>query len=63
VTPSEFCEYICLFDAGKTRMLGLPCGKKNCDDMLSHFHLIPERYGQTEGQTDGRTELLCQYRA
>jgi len=20
--------------------------------MLSHFHLIPERYGQTDGQTD-----------
>jgi len=39
--------------------------------MLSHFHLIPERYGQTDGQTDrqtdgrtdGRTDLLYQYRA
>jgi len=27
--------------------------------MLSHFHPIPERYGQT----DGRTELSYQYRA
>ena len=27
--------------------------------MLSRFHLIPERYGQTDGQT----ELLYQYRA
>ena len=35
--------------------------------MLSHFHLIPERHGQTD--TDGRThnvrqtDLLYQYRA
>ena len=33
--------------------------KKNYDDMLSRFHPIPERYGRT----DGRTELLYQYRA
>jgi len=31
--------------------------------MLSRFHLIPERYGQTDGQTDGGTDLLDQYRA
>ena len=35
--------------------------------MLSRFHLIPERYGQTDGRTDGRTdrrtELLYQCRA
>jgi len=35
-----------MFNAGKTRMIGLPYGEKN-DDMLSRFHLIPERYGQT----------------
>ena len=29
------------------------------EDMLSHFHLIPERYGRT----DRRTDLLYQYRA
>jgi len=23
---------------------------KKTDDMLSRFHLIPERYGQTDGQ-------------
>ena len=34
-----------LFDAGKTRM-------KKYDNMLSSFHLIPERHGQTDGQTD-----------
>jgi len=38
-----------IFDAGKTRMIGLPYGEKTYDDMLSHFHLIHE---------DGRTELL-----
>jgi len=38
---------------------------KNCDNMLSRFHLIPERYGQTDGQTDGRTDRIAiyQYRA
>jgi len=25
---------------------------KNYDDMLSRFHLIPERYGRTDGRTD-----------
>ena len=56
-----------LFDALKTRMIGLPYGEKNYDDMLSHFHLVPERNGQTDGRTDGRTDghtdLLYQYRA
>jgi len=47
-----------MFDAGKTRMIGLRYGKKT-DNMLSRFHLIPDRYRQT----DGRTELLYQYRA
>ena len=37
-----------MFDAGKTRMIGLLYGEKNCDDMLSRF--IPERYGRTDGQ-------------
>jgi len=46
-----------MFDAGKTKMIGLPYGeKKNCDDiMLSRFHPIPGRYGRTDRQTDGRT--------
>jgi len=26
--------------------------KKNYDDMLSRFHVIPERNGQTDGRTD-----------
>ena len=41
-----------MFDAGKTRMIVLPYGEKNYDDMLSRFHLIPERYGRTDRQTD-----------
>ena len=45
-----------MFDAGKTRMIGLPYGEKNYDDMLSRFHLVPERNGQTDRQTDGRTD-------
>ena len=39
-----------MFDAGKTRMIGLPYDEKNCDDMLSRFHLIPEGHGQTDRQ-------------
>jgi len=30
--------------------------KKNYDDMFSRFHLIPERNGRTDGQTDRQTE-------
>ena len=51
-----------MFDAGKTRMIYLPYRKKT-DDMFSRFHLIPERNGQTDRQTDGRTSLLYEYRA
>ena len=49
-----------MFDSGETRMIGIPYGEKT-DDMLSRFHLIPERY--TDGQTERRTDLLYQYRA
>jgi len=41
-----------VFDAGKTSMIELPYDKKNYDDMLSRFHLIPERNGRTDRQTD-----------
>jgi len=37
-----------MFDAYKTRMIGLPCGEKNYDNMLSRLHLILERLGQTD---------------
>jgi len=39
-----------MFDAGKTRMIGLPYGEKNYDDMLSRFHLVPESSGRTDRQ-------------
>jgi len=29
---------------------------KNYDNMLSHFHLTPERHGQTDRQTDGKRQ-------
>jgi len=45
-----------VFDGGKTRVIGLPYVKKNYDDMLSRFHLIPERNGPTDRQTDRRTD-------
>ena len=41
-----------MFDADKT-MIGLPYSEKIYDNMLSRFRLIPERNGQTDGQTDG----------
>ena len=49
-----------MFDAGKTRTIGLPYGEKN-DNMSSHFHLIPERVGQTDGRTpsDGQNDMAC----
>ena len=56
-----------VFDADKTRMIGLTRPVKNYDHMLSRFYLIPERHGQTDGRTDGQTDrqtkLLYQYRA
>ena len=52
-----------MFDADKTRMTGLPYGKKNYDNMLSRFHLIPERDGQTDRRTDRQNcyiNIACQ---
>jgi len=50
---------VTVFDAGKTRMIGLPYGKKNYDDMLSRFYLIPERNRRTDGQTDRGTDRFA----
>ena len=36
----------------KLEWLGYRTVKKNYDDILSRFHLIPERYGPTDGRTD-----------
>jgi len=48
-----------MFDAGKTRMIGLLYGEKNYDDMLSRFHLVSERNGRTDGRTDGQTDKFA----
>jgi len=46
-----------MFDAGKTRMIGLPYGEKNCDDMSNRFHLmVPQRNRQAGGRTDRQTD-------
>ena len=48
-----------MFDAGKTGMIGLrTVWWKNYDDTLSRFHTIPECHGQTDRQTDGRTDRI-----
>ena len=46
-----------MFDARKTGMIGLPYGGKT---MTFSYNTSVSR---TDGQTDGRTELLYQYRA
>jgi len=40
-----------MFDADKTRMIGLQYGEKY-DDMLSRLHVVPERNIWTYRQTD-----------
>jgi len=37
-----------MFDADKTRIIGLFRMLKNYDNMLIRFHPIPKRYGQTD---------------
>ena len=65
----HYRDIVKMFDADKTRMIGLPYGEENYDDMLSRFHLILERHGQTDGRTDGQADgqncyinIACQYR-
>ena len=43
-------NFVKIFDTDKTRMIGLLYGEKNYDNMLNRFHLIPERYGQTDAR-------------
>ena len=47
------------FDADKTRMIGLPYGEKNCDNILSRFHPIPERHGRTDRQADAQMDRIA----
>ena len=54
-----------MFDAEKTRMIGLPYGEKKTvkdyDDMSSRFHMVPERNGRTDRRTAGRTDRQICY--
>ena len=43
-------NFVKMFDADKTRMIELSYDEKNYGNMLSHFHLIPERHGRTDRQ-------------
>jgi len=52
-------NFVKMFDAGKTRMIGPPYGEKNYFNMLSRFHPIPERHGRTDRQTDGQTDRIA----
>jgi len=45
-----------MFDACKTRMIGLLYGEKNYDDMLRRFHPIPAGTLRTDRRTDRRTD-------
>ena len=47
-----------MFDADKTRMIELPYGEKNYDNMSSCFHLIPETERQTDRQIDRQTDRI-----
>ena len=55
-----------MFDADKTRMIGLPYAEKKLSQYVKPFSSNPETSrtdGWTDSQTDRRTELLYQYRA
>ena len=43
-----------MFDAGKTRMIGLPYGEKNYDDNYVEPFSYNTSVSRTDGQTDGR---------
>jgi len=54
-----------MFDADKTRMIGLPYGEKVWPYVkpFSSDTGMLRTDGRTDGQTDGQTDLLYQYRA
>ena len=47
-----------MFDADKTRMIGLPYGENTMiiKNYVKPFSSIPERHGRTYGRTEGRTD-------
>jgi len=50
--PSEYRHPLW---CGKTRVVSLPDGEKNFEDMFIRFDVIHERDGRTDRQTDGQT--------
>ena len=53
-----------MFDADKTRMIGLPYGEKKLRQYVKPFSYDTGTLrtdGQTDGRTDRRTDLLYQY--
>jgi len=50
-----------MFDADKARMIGLPYGEKNYDDMLSRFHQIPERCSRRTEEQNSFINIARQY--
>jgi len=47
-----------MFDADKTRMIGLLLYGEKTMTMLSRFHPIPERNGRTDGRTDRQNSYI-----
>jgi len=48
-----------MFDADKTRMIGLPYGEKNYVKPISADAGTSRTDRQTDGQTDGRTDRIA----
>jgi len=51
--PSEYRHSLWV---GKTRMVSLPDGEKNFEDIFIRFDVIHERVRRTDGQTDRQTD-------
>ena len=51
--PSEYRHPVWY---GKTRMVSLPDGEKNFEDMFIQFDVIHERDRRTDRRTDGQTD-------
>jgi len=47
----------------KSRMVGIPDGEKNLEDIYNRLDTIPACDGQTDGQTDGHTSYHGIFRA